>query len=109
MMQGLLIGKHSVVEPLGMMYVGAIAKQMGHSVAYSLIDDPEKTGLFDRGFDWIGASILTGFHKQLFSVLDHFDCTKIIGGPHATFFSEECLKYADYVVVGEAFVSFRAI
>ncbi len=108
-MRVLLAGKYSIVEPLGLMFLEATLRRMGADVEIILFgaDPQEKRLTYDQ--DFICLSAYTGYHTQMFRVsnwarMGHGIKT-VIGGPHATFFSDECLTYADYVVIGEGFKS----
>ncbi len=102
----LLIGKYSVVEPLGLMFLSSAIKKAGHQSEIFLIKD-ENGGLISRcysgDYDFIGFSVFTGYHKQMFSKMsalrNNFEI--IMGGPHATYFADSGKEHADYVVVGE--------
>jgi len=101
----LLGAKYSVVEPLGVMFLSGMLKSQGHKVDVALIKD-EKDLLVKLSpkHDFVGLSTYTGYHKQMFSLADYLLGTRhkvIIGGPHATYFSDECSKHSTYVVKGE--------
>lgn len=119
-MKVLLVAKYSIVEPLGLLFLASVIHNAGHKVAIFLIQgrlDKLYKQISEEHYDFIGFSTYTGFHKQVFDICDvirnsAFDYDKvklIIGGPHATFFSDECLKHADYVVKGEGLSSILAI
>jgi radical SAM superfamily enzyme YgiQ (UPF0313 family) len=102
----LLIGIDTIVEPLGLMYITAALKQGGNHVDLELIK--EKTDISDiklkSGYDFVGFSVLTGNHKRLLKLSQRYreaGVKTIVGGPHATFFANETLPFADFVVVGE--------
>lgn len=110
----LLVGKHSVVEPLGMMFLAASLKKAGHKADIHLIREDDTDFInrcWDGEYSHIGFSTYTGFHKIMFRkakvLREHFKT--IIGGPHATYFAKECEQYADYVVVGEGLVATKHI
>lgn len=105
-MKILIIGIGSEVEPLGMMYVAGALKQAGHEVNLELIKGqiPFPDVKIKKGYDFVGFSVLTGFHRHLLRLSQFYreaGIKTIIGGPHATFFPEECLSRADFVVRGE--------
>lgn len=90
------------IEPLGVMYLGAVAKQCGCDVGYFTGDCQE---LIDFAPDFIGYSIMTGdqeafrqLNSKLKNNLGTFE--SVVGGPHATFFPDD-LRWADYVCAGE--------
>ncbi len=124
-----MIGIDSETEPLGIMYVTAALKNAGHQVDLQLVGgktpvsditaalkiagnqaDLElvRAKAFDveikKDYDFVGFSVLTGNHKNLLPICERYrkaGVKTIVGGPHATFFQEEVLKLADFVVVGE--------
>lgn len=105
-MKVLIIGVGSEVEPLGIMYVIGALKSANHEVHLELIKNqvPFPDIPVRNEYDFVGFSILTGFHLNLFRLSEKYREAKIktiIGGPHATFFPEECLSRADFVVCGE--------
>uniref|UniRef100_A0A6M3K447 Putative radical SAM superfamily protein n=1 Tax=viral metagenome TaxID=1070528 RepID=A0A6M3K447_9ZZZZ len=78
--------------------------------------DAYAEGLFSKAFtgkyDFVGFSVYTGFHKPMFRKADVFreeGFKVIMGGPHATYFSEECRRHSDFVVVGEGLRSVKSI
>lgn len=109
-MKILLVAKYSIIEPLGLMFLSSILHNEGHEVTISLFKG-DGLPIIEKalGCDFVGFSTYTGFHKVVFALSDtirHNKLTKvIIGGPHATFFSDECLKHANYVVKGEGLES----
>ena len=115
-MKVLLIAKHSIVEPLGIMFLCSVLRDNGHEVEVSLIQDAKDSNLLQKvcqsNYDLIGLSAYTGFHKTIFELSNYFrsrGLKTVIGGSHATFFSSDCLNYADYVVRGEGFKSILSV
>jgi len=114
-MKILLVQKFSVIEPLGLMVIGKAMMDQGHDVHYYLYrssNDGKKIPLYNidlRDFDLVGFSTYTGNHIEVYEacieVKKHGVIT-VIGGPHASFFYDECKKYADYVFRGESVLSF---
>lgn len=105
-MKVLIIGIGSEVEPLGMMYVVGALKNAGHETRLQLIKNqvPFPEIPVERGYDFVGLSLLTGFHRHLLKLSHRYreaGVKTIAGGPHATFFPEECLLSANFVVRGE--------
>jgi anaerobic magnesium-protoporphyrin IX monomethyl ester cyclase len=112
-MKFLLASKYSVIEPLGLMFLESTLRRLGWDVRLVLFGgDPEKQKI-SKEFDFIGFSVFTGYHNTIFRICENirrdWGTKVIIGGPHATFFSDSCLKYADYVVVGEGVKSIERI
>jgi radical SAM superfamily enzyme YgiQ (UPF0313 family) len=59
----------------------------------------------DTDADLVALSFFSGFAAEAFRLgqaLRQRGKTVIMGGPHATFWPDECLRYCDCVVVGEA-------
>jgi len=105
-MRVLIIGIGSEVEPLGMMYVVGALKNAGHETHLQLIKNqiPFPEVSIEQDYDFVGFGLLTGFHRHLLRLSQRYreeGIKTIAGGPHATFFPEECLLSADFVVRGE--------
>ena len=103
-----------MIEPLGLMVLGNSMKSYGYDIHYFLykgsdiIDEISKIYRI-KDFDVIGFSTYTGNHIEVYEAckkLKKLDIRCVIGGPHATFFYEECKQYADKVFRGESVVSF---
>ncbi|MBU3907281.1 MAG: cobalamin-dependent protein [Nanoarchaeota archaeon] len=113
-----LAASYSVVEPLSLMYLSGVAKQERWKTKIVLVKNNDFAEL-DKIIETtkpqiVGFSIYTGNHLQAFK---YFDILKnknkkikiVLGGPHATYFPEEAIKHADYVVLSEGFNAFRKI
>ena len=106
-MKVLLIGISSEVEPLGLMYLAAVLRANKHLVDYQIFRNEAEVNNAEikNGYDFVGFSILTGSHKALLGLSLKYKETNnaktIVGNAHSTFFSEQCLEYADFVVIGE--------
>ena len=104
-----LIARDTLVEPLGLMYLGSLAKDLGCEVDYYTTLNDGKPSV-DSRYDWVGLSVYTGYHKQMFSIGDLLGKDRIIiGGPHATFFSRDCSSHAKHVIVGEGFPGLKKV
>jgi radical SAM superfamily enzyme YgiQ (UPF0313 family) len=115
-MRILLVAKQSIVEPLGLLFLASIIHKNGWEVDISLINEAKDYNLMQKvcqnNYDFIGLSTYTGFHKEMFKLSDHLrsrGLKTIIGGPHATYFSQDCLSHADFVVKGEGLKSIEGI
>ena len=114
----LLVGSHSVVEPLGLMVLSRVAKEEGWDPSIELVRDQDFNYL-ERIVahvkpSMIGASVYTGNHIGIFKWLDQIkrqnsDIDVVVGGPHPTLNPRSCMEHADYVVVSEGAESFRKI
>lgn len=115
-----LVMKKYVIEPLGVMGLGGTAKEVGWDVNVFLYESI--AGKFDFELlyeevrssrpDLVGFSVWTGAHLQSFAAADKIRSMGIpvaIGGPHATYYTEECARHADMVAKGEGFRIFRQI
>ena len=118
-MKRVLLGaKYSVIEPLGLLHLSSIAKEEGWQPKITLVKDNNFKD-FDKTLNefnpqYVGFTVYTGNHRQIFSYCDKLkeknkNIKIIFGGPHATYFPQESLRYADYVVVSEGFNGFREI
>lgn len=109
-MKILLIQKFSIIEPLGLMVIGKAMKDNGYDVDYFLYRGKSIYFPFDvRNYDLVGFSTYTGNHIEVYDAcqqLKNIGIKTAIGGPHASFFYDECKKYADYVFRGESVLSF---
>ena len=114
----LLGASHSVIENLGLIYLGGLARDEGWERKYSLVRNHDFSQFFEdvRDFkpDVVGFNIYTGAHNQLFEAFDRLrkdfpDVRTAIGGPHATYFPEDAVQHADFAVMSEGFRSFRKI
>lgn len=112
----LLVGRHYIIEPLGIIYLISLAESLGWEARVHLVKDSDFSTLFEEiasfSPDLVGFSIWTGYHLKAFTACDQvrrLGLPVIIGGPHATYFTQECAQHADYVVKGEGFRTFRRI
>lgn len=109
-MKILLVQKFSIIEPLGLMVIGKTMMGHGHDVDYYLYKG--KNIFFNWNivsYDLVGFSVYTGNHIEIYEAckeLKEMGIKTAIGGPHASFFYDECKKHADYVFRGEAVLSF---
>ena len=112
----LFVARYYIIEPLGLLHLAGLATSLGCEVDVELIPDNDFTGLYKRVEEWkpdfVGFQIWTGWHLQTFTACDQVRTMGplvIIGGPHVTYFTDECAKHADYVVRGDGFRNFRRI
>lgn len=101
-MKILLIYNYSPVEPLGTLVLADYLQRNGHEAEMSDWQSIGKKGFDFGNYNFVGFTILTGSHNQMFKIADEIrDKTKvIIGGPHTISFSKECQEHADFVVRG---------
>lgn len=112
----LLVARYYIIEPLGLLHLIGLAESIGCDVDVELVPNNDFTGLYRRVEEWkpdfVGFQIWTGWHLQTFAACDRVRLMGpqvIIGGPHVTYFTQECAKHADYVVRGDGFRNFRRI
>jgi len=115
----LLTGKYSAIEPLGLMYLAGALKEDNHEVNIHLLEDDYKIDFSKLVYygkpDYVGFAAYTGFHKEIFekaNIVNNGSKTiakTIIGGPHATFFADDCILHAHYVVKGEGIQAIKDI
>jgi len=114
----LLAAKSSVIEPLGLIYLTGVCDQEGWESKIFLVPNHDFSTLnsFLRDFnpDILGFTLYTGNHLQTFNYLDKVRAEKpnlkvVLGGPHATYFPEECIKHSDFVVLSQGFNGLRRI
>lgn len=111
-----MVGKWHIIEPLGVLHLLGLAKKCGWECRVVLIDEFNYQPLFDviRDFkpDRVDFSLWTGWHVQNFKVCDEIRRMGIqvaIGGPHATYSTEQCVSHADIVAKGDAFRIYRLL
>jgi len=92
------------------MIVANAMKRNGHDIEYFLYKTKEIIFDFDISkYDLVGFSAYTGNHIEIYECckkLKKIGIKTVIGGPHASFFYDECKKYSDYVFKGESYISF---
>jgi radical SAM superfamily enzyme YgiQ (UPF0313 family) len=108
----LLISKRYSIEPLGLMHLAGVVKSAGVRCKIVLLDESGEdhaalaAALIDFEPDVVGIQVWTGGHQTMFTLADsmrRLGYPTIIGGPHATYFADECLKHADWVVRGHGY------
>lgn len=112
----LLVAKYYIIEPLGILYLAGLAKSLGYEVAVELVPNNDFSGLYKKVEEWkpdfVGFQIWTGWHLQTFAACDRvreMGSSVIIGGPHVTYFTDQCSEHGDYIVRGDGFRSFERI
>lgn len=106
----LLVAQYSSIEPLGVLHLLGLVRDKGWSGDVVLIRGEDYTELYCRVESWkpdiVGFQIWTGNHLGSFGACDHIRALGVpvvIGGPHATYFYDECAKHADWVVKASGF------
>lgn len=115
----LILGaSHSVIEPLGLLHLSAIAKQEGWVPNVVLGKEPDFKEIdnainqFDPSL--LGFTLYTGNHIYALKYFEQLkaqrpDIKIAVGGPHVTSFPKQLIGHADYIAVSEGFESFRRI
>ncbi len=108
----LLGATYSSIEPLGLLYLAGLARDMGWDAHIRLIRNHDFSEFHDTVKDLkpqvVGFTLYTGNHAPLYSYFSRLRREKpgiktVIGGPHATYFPDMSREFADYVVVSEGF------
>jgi anaerobic magnesium-protoporphyrin IX monomethyl ester cyclase len=114
----LLVAAYSVIEPLGLLHLGGLARDLGWERKFHLVKDHDFASFFEKVKSYqpeiIGFNIYTGNHIQTFSAIDKLrknypDIKIVLGGPHATYFPSDSIEHCDYVVMSEGFRALRRI
>ncbi|PIN89512.1 hypothetical protein COU57_05955 [Candidatus Pacearchaeota archaeon CG10_big_fil_rev_8_21_14_0_10_32_14] len=115
----LLLGAaYSVIEPLGLLHLAGLARDLDWDRKIHLVKDHNFDSFFDAVEDFkpdvVGFNVYTGNHLQLYDAFerlkkDHPNIQTILGGPHATYFPVHASEHADYVVMSEGFNALRNI
>lgn len=95
---------HSRLPRLGLPQIGVILRTLGHDVSITV----ETLAPVDwddlMGADLIGISSTTATTPPAYAIADRLRAQGkqvVFGGAHVTFFPDEALEHADYVVCGE--------
>jgi radical SAM superfamily enzyme YgiQ (UPF0313 family) len=114
----LLGASYSNIEPLGLLHLGGLARDLGWDREYCLVEDHNYAPLLDLvrsyGPEVVGFNVYTGNHLPLWSALqrlrmDHPSITVVLGGPHATYFPVESSHWSDATVMSEGFGALEQI
>ena len=107
----LLVAWQYSIEPLGLMHLAGVARDAGKQCSIVLLKNAGdlqdlQSSIDSFKPDLVGIQIWTGFHQQMFKVCDYvraLGLPTVIGGPHATYFKDDCAAHADWVVQGHGF------
>ena len=111
-------GAYSVIEPLGLLHLAGLARDLGWERRMVLVKNHDFEPLYERVREFkpdiVGFNIYTGNHLQTFDAFQRIrkDFPRIklmLGGPHATYFPVDAAAHADYVVMSEGFRSLQTI
>lgn len=104
------VAKESEVENLGLMYLASVAQDYGYE-SILLKDNGQLAvdDIVDQEPSIVGFQVFTGYHQRMFQLADAVrerGAYVMIGGPHATYFTDDCWQHADQVYKGEAVTTF---
>ncbi len=112
----ILVARYYSIEPLGILHLAGTARDAGWDCKVVLIDGTDFKPLYDAVLEWkpqiVGFQIWTGYHLPAFIACDSvrsMGVPVVIGGPHATYFDEDCKLHADWVVKGGSFGLFEQV
>jgi radical SAM superfamily enzyme YgiQ (UPF0313 family) len=104
-----LMGKKKMSIPLALPLIAALTPS---HYRIRIIDDETDTIAWDEKPDLVGITTLVSTIDRAYVIADRFRSNGVpvvMGGPFATFMSDEALLHADAVVVGEAEGSWQAL
>lgn len=114
----LLSAAYSLIEPLGLLHLAGLARDLGWDRMIHLIPDHDFDSFFEKIRDFrpdiVGFNIYTGNHLQSYQAFkklrrDYPDVQIVVGGPHPTYFPVDSSEHADFVVMSEGFGGLRQI
>ncbi len=112
----LMVARYYSIEPLGILYLTGLIRDAGWECRVVLVHESDFEPVYEAVRQWqphlVGFQIWTGYHMHAFVACDKvrtMGVPVIIGGPHATYFDNDCAKHADYVVKGGGFGLLREI
>lgn len=116
----IFVARYFSIEPLGIHYLAGALRDLGWDCKVVLVhnrgDDYDFEPLYEMIREWkpdyVGFQVWTGWHLQSFVACDTvraMGVPVIIGGPHATYFYEECSLHSDWVVKASGFGLLREI
>lgn len=112
----IFVARHEIIEPLGMLYLLGLARDLGWEAFPVLVKQFDFTPLYEavKSFrpDLVCFSIWTGYHVLAFQAAEKVRAMGVpvaIGGPHATFSTEQSADHADWIVKGDGFRAFRLL
>ncbi len=114
----LLGASWSIIEPLGLFFLAAVAREEGWDTKIVLAREPEfpelEKALQDFQPDMLGFTVYIGNHCDIERFFRRVkqetpNLSTVVGGPHPTYFPRESTDYADYTVISEGFDGFRRI
>lgn len=103
---------YSSIEPLGLLYLSGLARDLGWDPHIRLIRHNDFSDFHQTVAELkpeiVGFTCYTGNHRSIYTCFDrirqeHPAIRTVIGGPHATYFPKMSLDFADNVIVSEGF------
>jgi anaerobic magnesium-protoporphyrin IX monomethyl ester cyclase len=111
-----LVAQNSSIEPLGILHLTGTVRDAGWDCVVVLISGDNYEPLYKEiqvsKPDLVGFQIWTGNHLGAFKACDAVRALGVpvlIGGPHATYFHEECAKHAEWTIRASGFGFLTAI
>ena len=111
----LLTAKYSVIEPLFALHLLGTIRDHGQEGTFYPIRKHDVDSVVKRAEEFgatdVGINVYAGYHNEAYELsgkLQDRGITVHIGGPHATYFSQQSAKHADFVYKGQSFDSFGA-
>ena len=112
----ILTARYYSIEPLGILYLAGLIRDAGWDCKVVLVHEFDFEPLYEavRAYQphLVGFQIWTGYHAQAFAacnVVRDMGVPVVIGGPHATYFAQECAAHANFVIKGGAFGLMREL
>lgn len=108
----LLVARYYSIEPLGILYLAGLVRSIsGWECKVLLVKELDFEPLYEIIREWkpdlLGFQIWTGYHSLAFKACDRvrelFGVPIVIGGPHATYYHDDCAQHADWVIKGSGF------
>ncbi len=114
----LLGASWSIIEPLGLFFLAAVAREEGWEAKIVLAREPDfpelEAAVKNFQPDILGFTVYIGNHldiKRFYLKMKkrYPDLQTVVGGPHPTYFPREACEYADFTVISEGFEGLRNI
>lgn len=104
--EGFSFGFHEKLPLIGPLYLATFLKNLGYKVSY-FKESLKNFNIEKIKADFLCITAMTSTAKRAYEICRIFkknnpDSKVVLGGVHPTFMQNEALKYADYVVLGEA-------
>ena len=107
------LGHRLIMPRYGTVVIGSLARDLGYDVKIYVehICKPDMERIKES--DYVCFSMMSGSANKSYQMIDEIkkqtSAPVIVGGTHATFFPEDVLKHADFVVRQEGDETFKAL